>query len=305
MKFREMILPLCAMMCAGSALPGTLGAQTDDGTQAPKILMTVREVMKPGKDGASHEKTEAAYLHAIAAGKSKMHYVAMTSLSGQPRALFLSGYPSFDAIEQERKSMGPALQASLDQANQADGELLSETATAVWVRRDDMSHNAHGMQAGTRYFEVRQLSVKPGQDAEFERLVKLVNEGYKKADPEGQWVAYEMLYGNTPAMPGPVYLILTPMKSLSEVDTGMATDQRFMEAMGEDGMKKMAELEADCLLGNLVNVFAISPKMSAPPEWMAKAEPDYWKPKGTGAALASARRPANPVVAADRKPAGQ
>lgn len=275
---RYTLMPLS--LCFATAIaPLVLQAQTEPSVEAPKVLMIQREMLKPGKDGAAHEKTEAAYIRAMAGGKAQGRYIALTSMTGQPRALFLSGYPSFEAVEQEHKSQGPALQVALDQANEADGDLLSETNSSAWVRRDDMSMNTRAMGTGSRYIEVEQIVVRPGHRHEFEQLAKMVMDAYKKGLPEAHWTMYEMVYGNTPANPGPTYLILSSHKSMGEIDSDFANGKHFVEAMGEDGMKKLGEMEADCIQAQLSNLFEISPKMSYPPDEMIKQEPAFWAPK--------------------------
>ena len=54
------------------------------------------------------------------------------------------------------------------------------------------------------------------------------------------------------------------MKSASEIDAEFASDKQFEAAMGEDGMKKMEELEAACVESRQTNLFVIDPKMSNP-----------------------------------------
>ena len=63
----------------------------------PKVLVIVREWLKPGKAGSQHERTEGMFPAAFAAAKWPQHYLAMDSLSGAPRSLFLIGYDSFEA----------------------------------------------------------------------------------------------------------------------------------------------------------------------------------------------------------------
>jgi hypothetical protein len=140
----------------------------------PKILVIDREFTKPGKDGNPHEKTESAFVNALAAANSPDHYIAMTSLSGRPRALFMFGYPSFEAWEKADQAVekNTALSALLDRANVADGELLSEVNQSVYVYDPDLSLRA-GDVVHSRYFEISQYHVKPGHRAEFLELVKL------------------------------------------------------------------------------------------------------------------------------------
>jgi hypothetical protein len=134
------MLPLLFML--GGA-PLALSAQEATVMPTPKILVIQREYTKPGKDGASHEKTEGAYIHALSAGKAHESYIALTSLTGPSRALFMSSYPSFAAWEEDHKNVGKdaALSAALDRANVADGDLLSATDSSVWSRREDLSLN--------------------------------------------------------------------------------------------------------------------------------------------------------------------
>jgi hypothetical protein len=267
-------LPLLLFLL-GSA-PLTLSAQEGGVVPAPKLLVIQREYTKPGKDGAAHEKTEGAYIHALAAAKAAARYYAATSLSGPPRALFLSSYPSFAALEAEHKSedKDAALSAALDRANVADGDLLSGEDESVWLRRDDLSLNP-GLRAGARYLEISQFFVRPGHVKEWEELVKLVIGGYKKGVPDAHWGAYEEAYGT----PGGGYLVISSLRSAAEIDSEFAGGKQFEEAMGETDMKKMEELEAACVESRVTNLFLIAPKLSHPPEAWIKADPDFWKPK--------------------------
>jgi hypothetical protein len=67
--------------------------------------------------------------------------------------------------------------------------------------------------------------------------------------------------------------------------------------MGEDGMKKLNELETAAIESRQSNLFAFNPKMSYPPDAWVKADPDFWKPK--------AKAPAAAPKATPEKPAGQ
>src|SRR3979409_546583 len=67
----------------------------------PKILVIGREYTKPGRAGAAHEKTESAFVQAMKRAKWPTHYLAVESLSGKSRALFLTGYDSFAEWEKD------------------------------------------------------------------------------------------------------------------------------------------------------------------------------------------------------------
>jgi hypothetical protein len=254
----------------------TASAQDKSIISSPKVLTITREFTKPGKDGSSHQKTEGAFVHAMAQYKAADHYYAVTSLSGPSRALFLSSYPSFAALESTHKSVesNAPLSAALDSANIADGDLLSSTESSMWVQREDLSLNP-GFRVGSRIEEITQFRIKPGHFKEWEDLVKLVLEGYKKGIPDAHWGAYEEAYGS----PGGGFLIIVTMKSAAEIDANFAAGKKFEEAMGEDGMKKMAQLEASCVESEQTNLFRIDPKMSYPTDEMVQADPGFWKGK--------------------------
>ena len=152
--------------------------------------------------------------------------------------------------------------------------MLSLTESSVWVQREDLSFNP-GFRIGTRLEEITQFRIRPGHRQEWEELVKLVLDGYKKGVPDAHWGAYEEAYGS----PGGGFLIISTLRSAAEIDTNFAEGKKFEEAMGEDGMKKMAQLEASCVESVQTNLFRINPKMSYPADAMVQAEPGFWKSK--------------------------
>jgi len=154
----------------------------------------------------------------------------------------------------------------------ADGDLLASTEESLWTRNDEQSYNPGNLK-GKRYMEISQYVVKPGHGHDWSELVKLIKAGYKKSMPDASWSMYEQAYGTL----GEGYLVIWPMASMAEIDHNFAADKDFVAAMGADGMKKMAELEAECIETSMTNLFALSPKMSAPPQAWIDAEPDFWK----------------------------
>lgn len=265
-------LPLAVLIV--QAVPFVLHAQVDDAPDGGKVLVIQREFTKPGKDGSVHEATEAGYKRAAATGNAPFHYIALTSLSGENRALFLSAYPSFVAMEAEHKSIGETLGASLDKAMVADGDVLASTDASVWVVRPDLSTNTKGMRTGSRYMIARQYVIKPGHIGEWNEVVKLVMDAYKRGVPEAHWTMYQMAFGHST---GPTFLILTAIKSMDEVDAMFGSDPKFMEALGNEGLKKLEALEQSSVETSMSNVFTVSAKMSIPTDDMVKAEPAFWK----------------------------
>jgi hypothetical protein len=287
MMFVNMIrsAAILSAVCFFGASAPSIWAQ-DNGTDGPpKILEIQREFLKPGRNGAVHVKSEAGFIHALANAKATPRYLAMTSLSGKPRALFFSGYALLSAWEEETKSVykNATLAAAMDRVNLADGDLLTEFDESLLSRRDDLSFNMGNLQ-GDRYMEIIQFAIRPGHTRDWEEVVKMVQAGYKKGLPDANWAMFQMLYGSG----GDTYIAVVKYKSLGEADQSLASDSKFADALGEGGMNKLEELEAKCVESRQTNIFAFSPEMSYPPDAWTKAEPDYWKQPKTAAAAKKA-----------------
>ncbi len=273
------MLALVVLLPAGMSVRAT--AQEKSGAMMPpKVLVASREYTKPGKSGMQHDKTESLFVQAMTRAKWPTHYLAMESLSGKSRALFFTGYDSFEAWEKDMHGVekNSALMSALDHAGEVDGDLLSETDGTALAFREEYSLRPEVDIAHTRYFEISSWQVKPGHDKDWDEIVKLVKAAYDKI-PDAHWAAYQAVYG----FPDTTYIIFNPMKSLSEVDKNFASSKEFEAAMGEDGMKKLSELSAAAIEGSQTNLFAINPRMSYPDEEWVKADPEYWKPKAAAA----------------------
>ena len=284
---RFLFVPL--LVSAGFVAAAAMQAQSD--SDSSKVLVIQREYTKPGRDGAVHEATEAGFIRAVQANKGNIHYIALTSQSGPNRALFISGYSSLAAVDAERKAMPAAAATAMDKAMVSDGDGLSETDSAVWMRRDDLSTNVGGPPVGMRLLEISHYVIKPGHQHEFEELAKMYLEAAKNI-PQFHWTTYQLAYGSSE---GPGYLVLTALKSGADADAEFGAGKAFEEAIGKDKMKKMAELEAASVASEMTNLFTVSPKMSLPTDAMVKSDPDFWKPK-TSAATAAKKPAAKPAA---------
>jgi hypothetical protein len=253
----------------------------------PKVLEIIREYTKPGKSGMVHEKTESAYVQAMARAKWPTHYLAVTSLSGKSRALFLIPYASFEAWERDNMATekNTALAAALDRAAMADGELLESEDQGVFIFRDDLSLRPMTDLARMRYLEISAYRLRPGHDREWTELVKLVKATYEKAVPDAHWGVFESAYGSE----GYMFLVLTTRKTLAEVDRRSQDETQFEAAMSEDDMKRLGALIRASVESSQHELFAFNPRMSYVSEEWIKADPDFWKPK---AVTAPAAKPA-------------
>jgi hypothetical protein len=277
-------------------------AVAQDSMKPPAVIQINREWIKPGKAGMMHDKTEAAYVATMNKSKLQGHYIALNAISGKTRALYLTRWSSFEAWENDNKLVdkSPSLGAELDRDNQADGELLEGTDSAVLTYVEEMSFHPRPDYSHARYYEITSFHVRPGHTHEWHEVTKMYKDACEKAGIDAHWGMYEVAFGGE----GGTYIALTHRDSLAELDKGMADGKKLMEAMGgEEAMGKFDELFGKAVDTSHSELFAINPKQSYVDEATIKSDPDFWKPKGAApkAASAAAAKPA----AAPAKPSSR
>jgi len=268
-------------------------AQDTEFSQPPKVLVLDREYTKPGKAGSLHTKSESAFVRAMAAAKWPVNYIGMDSVTGVNRALFVTGYDSFAAWEKDYADQGKntALSAANDRAWVTDGDLLTSTDVSTFSFRPELSGGPGLELANMRYFDITNFKIKPGHAKQWEELAGIYVDGYKKAAPDVNWATYEDMYG---ANSGGTFIVIQPLKSLSEVDKGFADSKKFADAIGPSGLKRLAELTAECVESTQENLFHFNPKMSYPSEHFKMIDAAFWAPRPAAAPKPPAVTPAKP-----------
>jgi hypothetical protein len=272
-------------------------AQQESQPTHPKVLQITREWIKPYRNGMAHDKTESAFITAMTKAKFPAHYVALNSMSGRSRALYLTHYESFDEWEKDNKLVdgNPALSAELERASLADGELLDQLDSEVFTYDEELSYKPRGPDLShARYLEITVFHVKPGHRKEWHDVVNMVKQAHDKAGTSAHWGCYEAAYG----VEDGTYIALSSDTSMADIDKGVAEDKKFVEAMGgEEGMKKLDELYGSAVESSRSELFSINPKQSYVDEAWIKADPAFWRPKAPEAATAKpAAKPATPVA---------
>jgi hypothetical protein len=287
MKIRSTVLIGISLTLTGASFAGAQSMPS-----LPKVLEIQREFIKPGKAGAIHDKSESNFVAAFTKANWPTRYVALNSLSGKSRALYLVGYSSFEAWEKDNKAVekNATLSGTIDRTAQADGELLDEFDQYVFTYDEDLSYRPNGDLSHARLMEIYVFKVKPGHVSEFRELTQLIIDAHKKAGTSAHWATYEIAYGGDDE-----FVALSSDKSMAEIDTGFAEDKQFRDALGEDGLKKVHELEQNCIESSDAELFEINPRQSYPPDEWVKADPEFWKPKPAAAPMAKPAPAAKPA----------
>ena len=277
---RPVVLGLCALLVFGFSASAQQEASTP-----PQVLQITMEMVKPGKQGMLHDKSESAFVAAMARAKEPSHYTAFCSLTGRPRCIYLTRYDSFAAWEADQRFVekNSALAAELDRAAVSDGELLDGMTQLVYTSDPDLSYHSRKPDASVRFLEVSVYHVKPGHTADWRKLVQMVKDGHDKAGTTTHWGMYEIGYGSEDG----TYLVLSAHSSLANIDTGFEESKKWLAAMGgPEGMKQFDDLLAATIDHSHSELYAVNPRQSYVEDSWIQADPGFWKPKPAAAPAA-------------------
>jgi hypothetical protein len=262
-----------------AAAGGSLAAaqdQTPPAVTAPKYMQIIVEYTKPGKGGAAHDKTENAFVQAATKANFPIHYIAFNAMSGKPRAIFISHFDSFEAVQTAGKVFAdPAYAEEFERINTADGELVDSINQLIFKYVPELSYHPHGPNPHARYLEARILHVRPGHGKDFEDLVKVWIAANDKAGSSNHWGAYRVEYGEQVGS----YVFLTDDESMADIDKSEAQAPKFMEILSEADRRDARELRAEAIDTDRFELCAVNPTQSYPPDEFVKADPDFWTPK--------------------------
>jgi len=268
------------VLCLSIAAAGIAVAPAQDSSsmKPPAVIQINREWLKPGRGGMMHDKSEAAFVAAMNKGKLQGHYIALNSLTGKTRALYITRYPSFEAWENDNKMVdkNAALSADLDRAAAADGELLEGMDSAVLVYNEELSFHPRPDFSHARYYELTVFRVRLGHEKQWRDITKMYKEACEKAGTDMHWGTYELVYGGE----GGTYVSLSHRDSLTEIDKGISESKKLVEAMGgEEAATKLDQLFGEAVESVRTELFSINPKQSYVDDDTIKADPGFWKPK--------------------------
>src|SRR5260370_12896009 len=171
----------------------------------------------------------------------------------------------------------PAVKAADIKYSAQDGEYVSGTRSAVAVYREELSYR--GVKTNIeafRYLYVTSVRIRRGHDADFVEATKISRAAHEKAAVPERWSVFEVTEG----MPRGTYLIFEPLKSMADVDAFPQTHGKaYQDAIGDDGRKRLAELNSAATISAETNIFASNPNISNPTTEIPAPDPPSSTPK--------------------------
>jgi hypothetical protein len=290
----------CSVAGLSLALAGTLAAQAQTPAVPPPNILNVETIsIKPYTDGP-YDKVASEYPALAKQLKDPMHVLAMESLTGAPRAIYLSGFDSFEALEKNEEWV-PGDAAAEDKIEALDARealYISEVHHTLWHYLPDLSNNVAGADIPhSHYWEVTVFHMRPGHGEDFLETTKLYRDACLKSGQNVPWTTYEGMMGVTDA-----YLVLVPMTSLKDEDSGLAHKKDFGAALGAEGTGRMNKLTGESVASIEDNLWMVNPEWSYVEKSWIDANPRYW---ATEPPAKSVRKPAVGAAPAPKTPPAQ
>lgn len=274
------------------ALAGLAGlASAQEPVGPPGVLVVRREEIKPGKMGA-HDKSAAAFLAVQNRIAAKARRLALLPVSGDDNVVvYFEPYADFAAFEAVNREFDQAIatsaavRAEMDALERA-GDVHASQRSAIYRLRADLSFRPRRMEdvGRARYFSVTTTRVKPGRGPDYVDWVKALNEAREKANAD----IHNSVYQVTTGAPMGTFLSIAALRSLSEIDATIANLEATSKAVntamgGDEAARKQRMLLADMIAESTNTLYRIEPSISRPPEQLAAADPDFWRPKPSAA----------------------
>jgi hypothetical protein len=268
---------LCSVAGLSLALAGSPAAhaQTPAAPPPPNILNIETVNIKPYAD-EPYDKVASEYPALSEHLKDPTHVLAMEALTGAPRAIYLTGYDSYEALQKnEEWLLGDAAGAKFDALDAREAPYVSEIHYTIWHYRPNLSNNVAAADLPhSHYWEVIVFHMRSGHVEQFEELTKLYRDASLKSGQNVPWATYKGQMGVTDA-----YLVLVPMTSLKELDTGLAHQKDFGAALGAEGGARMSKLSEESVASVEDNIWMVNPEWSHVEKSWIEADPHYWAPE--------------------------
>ena len=263
-------------------LLSALSAFAQEPPSPPKVLLIVREEIKPGMM-ATHSRHAADFVGIFGHVQSPNHRIALVPVAGnENEVMYINGADSFADVErinkatdQKMASVSGTMKAKMDSLDKEASSLHAGMRDMLALYRPELSFNPGVNIPQMRYFSITTTRVRPGYDAIYQEYIqKLLNAARQKAKVDNLHIA---LFQIVSGAPGGTYMSFRPMKSLAEMDDPIA--MRVRASMTDDQRKDADKAARDSIMTSETNLYAFAPGMSYVDQQFAAADPGFWTPK--------------------------
>ena len=278
MKLHLASMGLLAAALTLTSIPATFAQQNTAGTQGPPRYLFLNTVQLKPQQGSAYAKIEKDEVQALSAANAPMRYFGMSAITGSPNILYIHGFSSFAELQKDHEAtMAMAsLRDKLSADDASEAPLIAAKHSSIYRFDKDLSLRPDADIAKMRFMRIVLFRVRRGHDQDFEHTVKLFAKAYETAIPEANWAMFEKIFGEGSDN---IYILVTPMESLANVDDMHAGGKKFEASIGPDQLQMLREQISKDVKSSQTDLFALDPGISYPPAAWVKASPDFWGKK--------------------------
>jgi hypothetical protein len=261
-----------------SPVPAAVAQQEAGQVHSPSKYLYLENVGLKPNQGSAFAKLEADEADALRAASAPSHYVGMWAITGEDHILYMHGFDSFADMQKDHEAtqamtkLGDTLKA----ADAQEASLISERHSSIYSFEKDLSLGDPIDLSKMRFMRILLFHVRSGRGEDFEHVVKLFAKAYQSSIPEARWAMFEKMYG---VGSDNVYILVTPMESLSVVDVMHDNNKKFRDAVGEDQLTMLRKSLDATVESSEADLFAFGPKISYVPQSWITSSPDFWGKK--------------------------
>ncbi|MGC2162648.1 MAG: hypothetical protein WA634_12110 [Silvibacterium sp.] len=274
------VVPLC-LLFAGLTLsaPPSLFAQHEPGQmQGPSKYLYLSNVELKPEQGSTYAKIEGDEVQAMHAANAPSHYLSMVAITGSSNVIYMHGFDSFADLQKDHDATMAMskLMDTIKTDSASEASLIADRHSSVYSYEKDLSLNPDLDLSKQRFMRILLFHVRSGKDQDFEHVVKLFIKAYQSAIPDAHWAMFEKMYG---VGSDNIYILVTPMESLSVVDVMHDNGKKFDDAVGADQLQMLRNGINASVESSESDLFALSPRISYVPDSWLTASPDFWGKK--------------------------
>jgi hypothetical protein len=274
MKAMKIIVAAIVVILSSSILPAQDQKPANPDAAPPNIALLVHQQVFSGK-AADRERREIDVSRACDRLEAPRFWIDLESLTGQPEALVLSPFETYEQLGQSDMDWRQFLAAhpDLDRAQEEIDGVISSQRRIVAVRRDDLGYLAESIDLSeARFLNVLEVHLFPGHENDFAEAFKILADAYANIHADAPWVVYQVDVGTL----GPTFLVFRPMTEIKQNDDLLSWNQKLIDAEGEQSVETLKRIARESFATTESNLYAVKPEMSHVSKSFAATDPDYW-----------------------------
>ena len=274
--FASLII-LFSMLAFARTAPAQEGNADAGNAGPPKFLNMLHQELKPGRVGA-YDELETSIVRIYNRENIPVFWVELESITGPSEVLYVNLFDSSEEMARSMEALSAGLAAHPELVQMQDRLLQENTSnatTVLAVRRDDMGYRAKTIDVSKmRALRLSTVFAHPGYERAFMETEWSLSEASEKVHAQSAWAVYEVVGG----LPEPAFVIVTPMRSLQEIDDVVETSESVKKAEGGALQQHLQELARVAYGTSDTRLFSVGQKMSHVSKKFATGDADFWAP---------------------------